>query len=440
MPEKGNSPLPGRYAASTRAHHEAMRLMPGGVNSPVRAYKAVGREPITIHRAAGCHVMDVDGNRYIDYVGAYGPQIVGHAHREVVEAICRTASAGTSYGMPGELETELARQILKALPAMQLVRFVNSGTEATMSAIRVARGATGRSKIIKCIGGYHGHADGLLVRAGSGAMTLGVPSSPGVPAEIASQTLLVEYNDLPGARALFDAFKGQIAAIIIEPVAGNMGCVPPAPGYLQGLRDICDHHGVLLILDEVMTGFRVAWGGAQGLYDIRPDLTCLGKVIGGGLPCAAYGGTEALMRQVAPDGPIYQAGTLSGNPLAMAAGLTTLHLLRQAGTYERLEALSARLADGLVRAAKEAGVPLVLNRVGSMLTPFFTGRPVVDHPSAAACDTAAFARFFGSMLDQGVTLPPSQFEAWFVSLAHDEEAIDRTIQASRAAFAAAKAG
>lgn len=440
MPDKGNSPLPGRYATSWAAHQQARRLMPGGVNSPVRAYKAVGREPITIHRAAGCHVMDVDGNRYIDYVGAYGPQIVGHAHREVVEAICRTATAGTSFGMPGELETELAGLVLGALPAMQLVRFVNSGTEATMSAIRVARGATGRSKIIKCIGGYHGHADGLLVQAGSGAMTLGVPSSPGVPAEIAGQTLLVQYNDLAGTRALFEAFSGQIAAIIIEPVAGNMGCVAPAAGYLRGLRELCDKHGTILILDEVMTGFRVAWGGAQILYDIRPDLTCLGKVIGGGLPCAAYGGAESLMRQVAPDGPIYQAGTLSGNPLAMAAGLTTLHIMRQPGAYERLEALSARLAAGLIQAAGQAGVPLTLNRVGSMLTPFFTAGPVVDYPSAAACDTAAFARFFGSMLDQGVTLPPSQFEAWFVSLAHDEEAIDRTIQASKAAFAAAKGG
>jgi glutamate-1-semialdehyde 2,1-aminomutase len=411
--------------------------MPGGVNSPVRSNKAVGREPITIREGAGCRVTDIDGNQYVDYVGSYGPLIAGHAHPAVVAAITKATQNGTSFGMPTGLETQLAQAVVDAVPSVEVVRFVCSGTEAVMSAIRLARGATGRSKIIKSIGGYHGHVDGLLVQAGSGATTLGVPSSPGVPASIAGETLLVHYNDLAATAELFKQFNEQIAAIIVEPIAGNMGCVAPAPGYLEGLRNLCTQHGALLIFDEVMTGFRVAYGCAQSLYNVTPDLTTLGKVVGGGMPCAAYGGREDLMRQMAPDGPIYQAGTLSGNPLAMAAGLATLELLREDSAYARLEQASAALADGLVTAAKKAGVAVQMNRVGSMLTPFFTDQPVRNYVEATRSDTAAFARFFGTMLDEGVTLPPSQYEAWFVSLAHDDEAIEQTLAAAEKAFAAA---
>jgi len=409
--------------------------MPGGVNSPVRAYKAVGREPITIKAGRGCRVFDVDGHAYIDYVGSYGPLIAGHAHEAVVAAITKAASNGATFGMPTELETQLAEAVVAAVPSVEVVRFVNSGTEAAMSAIRLARAATGRERVVKCIGGYHGHVDGLLVQAGSGATTLGVPSSPGVPASIAGATLLMPYNDLAAAEALFAAHGGEIACVMIEPIAGNMGCVPPIDGYLAGLRTLCDEHAALLVFDEVMTGFRVAYGGAQSLYGVTPDLTALGKVVGGGAPCAAYGGREDLMRKIAPDGAVYQAGTLSGNPLAMAAGLATLELLREKGAYERLEEAAARLETGLADAAQRAGVALHINRVGSMLTPFFTDADAVrDYDGATACDTAAFARFFGKMLDEGVTLPPSQFEAWFVSLAHDDAAIDETIEAAGKAF------
>ncbi len=427
-----------RYRQSIAAHTEAKQLMPGGVNSPVRAYKAVNRTPITIRQGKGCHVTDIDNNRYVDYVGSFGPLIAGHAPDEVVAAVTKAVARGTTFGMPGELETRLAGKVIEAVASVEVVRFVNSGTEATMSALRLARGATGRSKIIKCVGGYHGHADALLVEAGSGATTLGVPSSPGVPDSMTADTLLMPYNDLPAAKALFGKHGPDIAALIVEPVAGNMGCVPPAEGYLAGLRELCDAHEALLIFDEVMTGFRVDYGGAQARYDVQPDLTALGKVIGGGLPCAAYGGRESLMRKVSPDGPVYQAGTLSGNPVAMAAGLATLELLAEPDAYDRLEASSAALEKGLTDAAKQARCAMQINRVGSMLTVFFTDQPVTDYAGATACDTQAFARFFGSMLDQGVVLPPSQFEAWFVSLAHDEQAIEQTIAAAKKAFTAAR--
>ncbi len=423
------------YSKSIVAHAAARKFMPGGVNSPVRAYKSVGREPITIASASGCHVMDIDGNQYLDYVGSYGPIIVGHAHELVVGAIQHAAQRGTTFGMPTELETQLAQVVVDAVPSVEVVRFVNSGTEAVMSAIRLARGATGRDKVIKCIGGYHGHVDGLLVQAGSGATTLGVPSSPGVPATMAAQTLLVPYNDLDAAKQMLAKHGNDVAAFAIEPIAGNMGCIPPEEGYLAGLRELCDEHSVILIFDEVMTGFRVAYGGAQSLYGITPDITCMGKVVGGGLPCAAYGGREDLMRQIAPDGPVYQAGTLSGNPLAMAAGVAQLEVLRRDGQYEKLERTSAVLADGLCEAASGCGVPVTINRAGSMLTVFFTDKPVRNYDDATACDTDAFARYFGAMLDRGVTLPPSQFEAYFVSLAHDEDAIAQTVAAAREAFA-----
>ena len=409
-------------------------MLPGGVNSPVRAYQSVGCEPVTVRSGHGCRVTDIDGNAYVDYVGSFGPLILGHAHGAVTDAIATTAQQGTSFGMPTELETQLAKAVIDAVSSVEVVRFVNSGTEATMTALRLARAVTGRAKIVKCVGGYHGHADGLLVQAGSGATTLGVPSSPGVPEPITAQTLLLPYNDADAAASLFNEHKGEIAAIIVEPIAGNMGCVPPVEGYLAELRRLCDAHGTLLIFDEVMTGFRVAYSGAQSLCGVTPDLTCLGKIIGGGLPCAAYGGREDLMRQMAPEGPVYQAGTLSGNPLAMAAGLTTLEHLREPGLYDQLEKTSARLASGLQKAAKSANVTVQINRVGSMLTVFFSDQPVHNYDEAIASDTDAFGRFFRSMLDGGVLLPPSQFEAWFVSLAHDDEAIDATIAASERAF------
>lgn len=417
--------------------------MPGGVSSPVRAFQAVGGTPRFICKAAGCTVTDIDGNEYVDYVLSYGPMIVGHGHDRVVGALSKAVGRGTSYGAPTELETQLATQITQALPSVEMVRFVNSGTEATMSAIRLARGFTGRSMIVKCIGCYHGHSDGLLVQAGSGALTLGTPSSPGVPASVTANTAIVHYNDLNAAKLVFEQYPDQIAAFVVEPVAGNMGLVEPAEGYLQGLRELCTKYGAMLLFDEVMTGFRVAWGGAQVRYNVQPDITCLGKVIGGGLPVGAYGARREIMSKVSPAGPVYQAGTLSGNPLAMSAGLSTLEVLQEPGAYEQLEKSSAALAKGLVDAAAEAGVPLAMNRVGSMVGPFFVraaGQPVRNYADATACDTQAFAKFFHAMLDRGVYLPPSQFEAWFVSLAHDDAAIARTIQAARDAFAAVKAG
>jgi|SRR5579871_1509837 len=435
MPDRSKD----RLANSEAAFLKARQLMPGGVSSPVRAFKAVGGTPVFIREGEGPHVKDLDGNTYIDYIGSYGPLIAGHANERVVAALSKSIGRGTSFGMPTETETQLASRIVGALPAVEMVRFVNSGTEATMSAIRLARAATGRDLIVKCIGAYHGHVDGLLVQAGSGALTLGTPSSPGVPKSVTSCTLLAPYNDLWAAQELFESHAGQIAGFLIEPVAGNMGVVPPADGYLLGLRKLCDAHGALLVFDEVMTGFRVAWGGAQVRYDVKPDLTCLGKVIGGGLPCAAYGGPRKLMELVSPSGAMYQAGTLSGNPLAMSGGIATLDILQEGGCYEALERRSAMLAEGIIDAAAKADVPIALNRVGSMLTPFFVrqqGQPVTNFADATSCDTAAFARFFHAMLDAGVMLPPSQFEAWFVSLAHTDKIIEETISAAESAFEA----
>lgn len=400
----------------------------------MRAYKAVGREPIIIRRGQGAYVWDVDGNVYIDYVESYGPLILGHAPPEVIAAIHETAVNGTSFGMPTEAEAELAQLIVNAVDSIELVRFVNSGTEATMSAIRLARAATSRQKVIKFAGCYHGHCDALLVEAGSGATTLGIPSSAGVPLATAEQTIVLPYNDLNAVAEAFYKHPRTIAAVMVEPIAGNMGCVLPKAGYLQGLRELCDERDALLIFDEVMTGFRVGWGAAQGLYGVKPDLTCLGKIIGSGLPCAAYGGREELMRMVAPDGPVYQAGTLSGNPLAMAAGIATLTTLKNSDAYSKLERVSEQLAMGLRLAANEAGVAVLVTRVGSMICCFFTGGKVENYEDALKCDTGAFATFFGSMLDQGVVLPPSQFETWFVSTAHDGACIERTVQAARGAF------
>lgn len=433
MPRRTTRTTKGSAAAFARA----LKLMPGGVSSPVRAFQAVGGTPLFIRGGEGSRITDIDGNTYIDYVGSYGPLITGHANERVVAALSKAIGRGSSFGAPTECETQLASLIVSAMPSIEMVRFVNSGTEATMSAIRLARAATGRDLIVKCIGCYHGHADGLLVDAGSGALTLGVPSSPGVPAAVAGTTVAIHYNDLDAARTAFEKYAGRIACFIVEPVAGNMGVVPPREGYLAGLRKLCDDAGAVLIFDEVMTGFRVAWGGAQALAAVRPDLTCLGKVIGGGLPVGAYGGARRLMEMVSPAGPVYQAGTLSGNPLAMSAGIATLEILREAGTYEQLESLSAALADGLTQAAADAGVPLTVNRVGSMLTPFFVreaGMQVSEYHQAVACDTQAFARFFHAMLAEGIYLPPSQFEAWFVSLAHTPDDIAATVKAAGRAF------
>ena len=429
-------PLIARRPASAEAFATANSLMPGGVSSPVRAYNAVGGDPVFLNSAAGARVTDIDGNTYIDYVGSYGPAILGHAHPNVVEAIHEAATRGTTFGAPTLLENELARLVVDAVPSAELTRFVNSGTEAAMSAIRLARAATGRPKVVKCTGCYHGHTDALLVQAGSGATTLNMPSSGGVPPELVKHTLLVPYNDLEAARAAFEQHPGEIAAFAVEPVAGNMGCVPPAAGYLAGLRELCDEHGAALLFDEVMTGFRVAYGGAQSEYGVTPDLTCLGKIVGGGLPCAAYCGREDLMRHVAPDGPMYQAGTLSGNPLAMAAGVATLTELRQPGTYDRLAAITDRLADGLRQAIEEAGVTdrAVVQHVRGMVCVFFSDKPVRHYDDAKACDTAAFARYFHGMLDAGVMLPPAQYEAWFPSLVHDERIIDQTLAAARSAL------
>jgi glutamate-1-semialdehyde 2,1-aminomutase len=425
---------------SEAAFQRARPLMPGGVSSPVRAFKGVGGTPVFIREGSGAIVKDVDGNSYIDYVASYGPLIAGHANERVVAALSKAIGRGTSFGFPTEAEANLAQVIVDAFPSgsLEMVRFVNSGTEAVMSAIRLARAATRRDIVVKCIGGYHGHSDALLVEAGSGALTLGTPSSPGVPKSVTASTAVVHYNDLAGARAIFDKYPDQIAAFLVEPVAGNMGVVPPAPGYLEGLRTLCDQHDALLVFDEVMTGFRVAWGGAQVRYNVKPDLTVLGKVIGGGVPCAAYGGPRKHMELISPSGPVYQAGTLSGNPLAMAAGLSTLEILKEPGCYEALEGRSAMLAEGLIDAAAKAGVPVALNRVGSMLTPFFrkhTDETVQDFTQATAGDTQAYATFFHAMLDAGVHLAPSQYEAMFVGTAHTEEIIERTIGAAERAFA-----
>jgi glutamate-1-semialdehyde 2,1-aminomutase len=420
---------------SAALFQEGKRVIPGGVNSPVRAFRGVGGDPVFFARGKGAYLYDVDGNEYIDYVGSWGPLIVGHAHPEILEAITSAAAEGTSFGAPTEREVRLAELLTQAVPSLEMVRLCSSGTEATMAALRVARGFTGRDKIVKVDGGYHGASDCLLVAAGSGAATLGIPGSAGVTAATAQDTLTVAWNDAAALGEIFNANRNQIAAVIVEPICGNMGCVPPQPGYLQALRTITKEHGSVLIFDEVMTGFRVAFGGAQALYGITPDMTTLGKIVGGGLPVGAYGGRREIMERVAPLGPVYQAGTLSGNPLAVAAGTKMLELLQRAGTYETLEHKSAMLVDGVAALARERGIALTSNRVGSMFTGFFSEGAVTDYASAKKSDTARFGKFFHAMLDGGVYLAPSQFEAAFVSLAHDAHAIERTLDVARAAFA-----
>lgn len=416
---------------SKKLFEEAKKHIPGGVNSPVRAFRSVGGDPVFIKRAKGSKIYDADGKAYIDYVLSWGPAILGHAHPKVTAALKKAITNGTSFGAPTELEITLAKMVKKAVPSIELVRMVSSGTEATMSAIRAARGFTGRDKILKFDGCYHGHGDSLLVKAGSGVATFGLPDSPGVPADLAKLTLTVAFNDLAAVRDICGREGERIACIIVEPVVGNMGCVPPEPGFLAGLRQVCDQYGIVLIFDEVMTGFRVAYGGAQQLYKIKPDLTTLGKVIGGGLPVGAYGGKREIMEKISPLGPIYQAGTLSGNPLAMTAGIETLKLLSRPGVYKTLEKMSADLEKGLRVAANEAGIPATINRVGSMFTTFFTDRKVKDFASAKTSDTTRFGKFFRSMLANGVNLAPSQFEAAFLSLAHSKSDINRTVEAAR---------
>ncbi len=423
-------------ARSRQLFLDACRYFPGGVNSPVRAFRAVGGEPFFVSHASGSRITDVDGRSYIDYVGSWGPMILGHAHPRVVAAIQKAAEAGTSYGAPTELETRLAHLVQAAFPSLERMRFVSSGTEACMSALRVARGFTRRDAIVKFEGCYHGHADSLLVKAGSGALTFGIPDSLGVPADLARHTLTLPYNDLEAVRSVFAQRGPEIAAVIVEPVAGNMGVIPPRPGFLEGLREVTRQHGALLIFDEVITGLRIAWGGAQQLYGVRPDLTCLGKIVGGGLPVGVYGGRADVLEQVAPLGGIYQAGTLSGNPLAMAAGIETLTLLQAPGFYADLEAKGQRLADGLAQAATAARVSVQVNRVGSMLTSFFTNVPVTDYATAKPADTKRYGIFFRAMLARGVSLAPSQFEAAFISAAHSTEDLDATGAAAREALAA----
>jgi glutamate-1-semialdehyde 2,1-aminomutase len=423
---------PGRRSAALFARAQA--AIPGGVNSPVRAFQAVGGSPPFIARAKGATITDVDGRTYIDYVMSWGPLIHGHAPPALIAQLARVAKLGTSYGAPTEPEVKIAEKVRALMPSIELVRFTSSGTEATMSAVRVARAATGRDRVIKFAGCYHGHADGFLVEAGSGALTLGVPTSPGVAASTAALTLTATFNDLASVEALLQANAAQVAAVVVEPIVGNMGTVLPAKGFLEGLRTLCDQHGALLIFDEVMTGFRVHRGGAQALYGVRPDLTCLGKIVGGGLPVGAYGGRKDLMSLVAPAGPMYQAGTLSGNPLAVTAGLWSIERLT-ASLYRTLDRLTKRLGDGLLKAAADAGVPLQVNRVGSMITPFFSAYPVTDYASATKSDTGRFGRFHRAMLARGVYLPASQYEAWFLSAAHTERHVDRTLAAARAALA-----
>jgi len=422
---------------SKELFQESNHFFPGGVNSPVRAFRAVGGDPFFVAHASGSRITDVDGKTYLDYVGSWGPMILGHAHPRVVAAIQKAAEAGTSYGAPTELETRLAKLVQAAFPSLERMRFVSSGTEACMSALRVARGFTRRDAILKFEGCYHGHADSLLVKAGSGAITFGVPDSLGVPTDLARHTLTVPYNDLEAVRTAFTTRGSEIAAVIVEPVAGNMGVIAPRPGFLAGLREITRRNGALLIFDEVITGFRIAWGGAQEVFGVQPDLTCLGKIVGGGLPVGVYGGRADVMEQVAPLGGIYQAGTLSGNPLAMAAGIETLTLLQAPGFYTDLEAKGKRLAEGLGQAAAAARLPVQTNRVGSMLTGFFSGSLVTDYASAKRADTQRYGSFFRAMLARGVSLAPSQFEAAFVSSAHTDEDLIATVAAAREAFSVA---
>ena len=415
---------------STMLFDRSQEIIPGGVNSPVRACKAVGTAPRFIQQADGCHLVDADGNHYIDYVGSWGPMILGHRHPAVIQAITAVLERGTSFGAPTDLELELAHQVIEAVPSVEKIRMVNSGTEATMSAIRLARGLTGRDVVVKFDGCYHGHADTLLVDAGSGVATLNIPGSPGVPESFVQHTLSLPYNDIEALEAVMSERGHQVAAIIVEPIAGNMGMVPPQTGFLEALRKQTTEHGSLLIFDEVMTGFRVAYGGAQSLYGVQPDLTCFGKIIGGGMPVGAYGGRKEIMSQIAPEGAVYQAGTLSGNPVAMAAGLATLEQLRSPGVYETLEHRSRCLAEGLAAAARRNNIPASFNQVGSMLGMFFTDQTVIDFKTAKASDLDRFGCYYRMMLDAGIYLAPSQFEACFVSLAHDDEAIDQTIQAA----------
>ena len=422
-----------RFSKSRNLFARATQILPGGVDSPVRAFTAVGGGPLFIARAYGAHLRDVDGNTFIDYVMSWGPLIHGHAPSGLIKTVAAASRRGTSFGAPSPLEVELGERVRRLMPSLERVRFVSSGTEATMSALRVARAATGRERVVKFQGCYHGHADPFLVEAGSGALTLGVPTSPGVTRGASADTLTATYNDLQSVARLFDTHPDRIAALIVEPIAGNMGVVPPAEGFLQGLRELCTARGALLIFDEVISGFRVAAGGAQGANGVRPDLTCLGKILGGGLPVGAYGGRADLMDLVSPAGPVYQAGTLSGNPLAMTAGLWCLDRLTPQ-LYRRLAVLGTRLAGGLAAAARDAGVALQVNAVGSLATPFFTDRPVRDYASATSADTHRYARFFRGMIVRGVYPPPSQFEAWFLSAAHSVKDVDRTIAAARAAM------
>jgi glutamate-1-semialdehyde 2,1-aminomutase len=428
------------YTLSETYYHRACQCLPGGVNSPVRSFKAVGGCPIFIDRAGGSRLYDVDGNEFIDYVCSWGPLILGHAAPSVVEAVGKAARNGTSYGAPHLREIELAEMICDAMPSLEMLRFVNSGTEAVMSALRAARAYTGRNKILKFEGCYHGHADGLLVKSGSGLATLGLPASPGVPADYTALTLSAPYNNLEAAAALFERYPQEIAAVIVEPAAANMGLVLAVPGFLAGLRELTRHYGALLIFDEVICGFRVAWGGAQSLFKIQPDLTCLGKIIGGGLPVGAYGGRRDIMQMIAPAGPVYQAGTLSGNPLAMAAGLATLKELTRPDFYDLLDKRTSRLAEGIRKAATTSGVKLQLTRLGSLLTVFFCQNEVRDYTSAGRCDSALFARFFHGLLERGIYWPPSQFESTFISSAHSEADIDRTVNAIGEVFVEIGAG
>ena len=421
---------------SENLYHQAQRSIPGGVNSPVRAFTGVGGVPLFIERADGAWLYDADGNAYIDYVGSWGPMVLGHNHPAIRSAVIEAAERGLSFGAPTEMEVKMAELVCELVPSMEMVRMVNSGTEATMSAIRLARGFTGRDKIIKFEGCYHGHADCLLVKAGSGALTLGQPNSPGVPADFAKHTLTCTYNDLASVRAAFAQYPHEIACIIVEPVAGNMNCIPPQPDFLPGLRALCDEFNALLIIDEVMTGFRVALGGAQAYYDVTPDLTCLGKIIGGGMPVGAFGGRRDVMEALAPTGPVYQAGTLSGNPIAMAAGYACLTEIAQPGTHATLTDLTTQLAQGLRAAAQAENIPLVVNHVGGMFGLFFTdAAEVICYDDVTRCDTERFKRFFHLMLEEGIYLAPSAFEAGFMSLAHSAEEIQRTVDAARRSFA-----
>jgi glutamate-1-semialdehyde 2,1-aminomutase len=419
---------------SSRLFAEACRIIPGGVNSPVRAWKAVGGEPLFIQRAHGCWVVDADGREYVDYVGSWGPMILGHAHGPVLRAVQEALRDGTSFGAPTAREIELARLIVDAFPSIEMVRLMSSGTEAAMTALRLARGFTGRSRIVKFAGCYHGHSDALLVRAGSGAMTFGVPDSPGVPPAVAGETLIARYNDLESVEACADAAGDELAAVVVEPIAGNMGLVPPAPGFLHGLRELTRRRGALLVFDEVITGFRVAYGGVQTIEGIEPDLTCLGKIIGGGLPVGAVGGRREVMEKLAPVGPVYQAGTLSGNPLSVAAGVAMLQALRQPRVYPRLEELGARLELGLRSALERAGVRAHLARVGSMFTLFFGIDHAANADDVGGCDTERFGRYFRGMIERGIYLPPSQFEVGFVGLSHSEAEIDATVEAASGVF------